>query len=604
MIRIPLRMGIDIGSTTAKVAILGPNNDLRFSAYRRHKAKIDETLLNILEEARKDLGDIQVSLLITGSAGMGVTEQYKLPFIQEVVASAEVVKQLYPEVRTLIDIGGEDAKMIFFGSTGIPDIRMNGSCAGGTGAFIDEMATLLNISVLELNNLAEQHTTLYPIASRCGVFAKTDVQNLLSREIPREDIAASIFHALVYQTLATLARGHTPVPQFVFSGGPLTFLPALKSAFIEVLQLTPDCVLETERSELLPAFGAALADTSDRGEFYLARLIGQLKSSNCQSRQGQRRLESLFNDASQLERWKEKRTRRTTPRVDIHQVQGSVCFLGVDSGSTTTKIVLIDDVGRVIFDYYANNKGNPIKATQIGLTQLRENFSEVDEPPRIVKTMVTGYGEDLIRTAFGFAGGMVETLAHFRGATAFDDKVSFILDIGGQDMKAIFVRDGQIQNIEINEACSSGCGSFIEAFASSMEYDVSEFSQMACVAEKPCDMGSRCTVFMNSRVKQALREAAKVEDISAGLAYSVIKNALHKVLKITDTSVLGDHIVVQGGTFLNPAVQRAMEKLLGKPVIYPDIAELMGAYGAALTGRDSYQNNGSAPSTNWEFSNV
>jgi len=597
-------MGIDIGSTTAKVAILGPNNDLRFSAYRRHKAKIDETLLNILEEARKDLGDIQVSLLITGSAGMGVTEQYKLPFIQEVVASAEVVKQLYPEVRTLIDIGGEDAKMIFFESTGIPDIRMNGSCAGGTGAFIDEMATLLNISVLELNNLAEQHTTLYPIASRCGVFAKTDVQNLLSREIPREDIAASIFHALVYQTLATLARGHTPVPQFVFSGGPLTFLPALKSAFIEVLQLTPDCVLETERSELLPAFGAALADTSDRGEFYLARLIGQLKSSNCQSRQGQRRLESLFKDASQLERWKEKRTRRTTPRVDIHQVQGSVCFLGVDSGSTTTKIVLIDDVGRVIFDYYANNKGNPIKATQIGLTQLRENFSEVDEPPRIVKTMVTGYGEDLIRTAFGFAGGMVETLAHFRGATAFDDKVSFILDIGGQDMKAIFVRDGQIQNIEINEACSSGCGSFIEAFASSMEYDVSEFSQMACVAEKPCDMGSRCTVFMNSRVKQALREAAKVEDISAGLAYSVIKNALHKVLKITDTSVLGDHIVVQGGTFLNPAVQRAMEKLLGKPVIYPDIAELMGAYGAALTGRDSYQNNGSAPSTSWEFSNV
>ncbi len=604
MTRVPLRMGIDIGSTTAKAAILGPNNDLRFSTYQRHKAKIDETLLNILEGARKVLGDIQVDILVTGSAGMGVTEQYELPFIQEVVASAEVVKQLYPEVRTLIDIGGEDAKIIFFGSNGIPDIRMNGSCAGGTGAFIDEMATLLDISVFELNNLAEQHSTIYPIASRCGVFAKTDVQNLLSREIPREDIAASVFHALVYQTLATLARGYAPAPQFIFSGGPLTFLPALKTAFLKVLQITADCVLDAENTELLPAIGAALADKSDRQGFYLTELIEQLNQSNHQSRQGQRRLDSLFKDSFELENWEENRTRKRTQRVDIHQVQGSDCFLGIDSGSTTTKLVLIDEDGRVIFDYYANNKGNSIKATQIGLSQLQGLFSEVDQPPRIVRTMVTGYGEDLIRTAFGFDGGMVETLAHFRGAKAFDADVSFILDIGGQDMKAIFVRDGQIQNIEINEACSSGCGSFIEAFASSMEYDVSEFSRMACVAENPCDMGSRCTVFMNSRVKQALREAAKVEDISAGLAYSVIKNALHKVLKITDTSILGDHIVVQGGTFLNPAVHRAMENLLGKPVLYPDIAELMGAYGASLTARDGYKNNGSASSSCWEFTNI
>ena len=604
MTRVPLRMGIDIGSTTAKVAILGPNNDLRFSAYQRHKAKIVETLLKILEDACTVLGDIQVDLLVTGSAGMGVTEQYGLPFIQEVVASAEVVKKLYPEVKTLIDIGGEDAKVIFFGTNGIPDIRMNGSCAGGTGAFIDEMATLLDISVLELNNLAEQHSTIYPMASRCGVFAKTDVQNLLSREIPREDIAASVFHALVYQTLATLTRGYAPAPQFIFSGGPLTFLPSLKTAFMKVLQLTPDCVLDAENTELLPAIGAALADKSDRQGFYLTGLIERLKRSNHKSRQGQRRLESLFKDSSELEHWEENRTRKRTPRVDIHQVQGSDCFLGVDSGSTTTKIVLIDEVGRIIFDYYANNKGNSIKATQIGLIQLRELFSKVDQPPRIVKTMVTGYGEDLIRTAFGFDRGMVETLAHFRGATAFDAEVSFILDIGGQDMKAIFVRDGHIQNIEINEACSSGCGSFLEAFASSMEYDVSEFSRMACIAENPCDMGSRCTVFMNSRVKQALREAAQVEDISAGLAYSVIKNALHKVLKITDTSVLGDHIVVQGGTFLNPAVHKAMENLLGQRVLYPDIAELMGAYGAALTARDGYMNNGSASSSCWEISNV
>jgi predicted CoA-substrate-specific enzyme activase len=602
--RVPLRMGIDIGSTTAKAAILGPNNDLRFTTYQRHKAKIDETLLNMLEGAHKVLGDIQVDILVTGSAGMGVTEQYALPFIQEVVASAEVVNQLYPEVRTLIDIGGEDAKMIFFGSNGIPDIRMNGSCAGGTGAFIDEMATLLDISVFELNNLAEQHSTIYPMASRCGVFAKTDVQNLLSREIPREDIAASVFHALVYQTLATLSRGYAPAPQFIFSGGPLTFLPALKTAFLEALQITTDCVLDAENTELLPAIGAALADKSDRQGFFLTELIERLNRSNHQSRQGQRRLDSLFKDSFELENWEENRTRKRTRRVDIHQVQGSDCFLGIDSGSTTTKLVLIDEIGRVIFDYYANNKGNSIKATQIGLTQLQSLFSELDQPPRIVRTMVTGYGEDLIRTAFGFDGGMVETLAHFRGAKAFDADVSFILDIGGQDMKAIFVRDGQIQNIEINEACSSGCGSFIEAFASSMEYDVSEFSRMACVAENPCDMGSRCTVFMNSRVKQALREAAKVEDISAGLAYSVIKNALHKVLKITDTSILGDHIVVQGGTFLNPAVHRAMENLLGKPVLYPDIAELMGAYGASLTARDSYQNNGAASSSCWEFTNI
>jgi predicted CoA-substrate-specific enzyme activase len=604
MVRVPLRMGIDIGSTTAKVAVLGPENELQFSAYQRHKAKIDKTLLNILEEARVVLGDIQVNLLVTGSAGMGVTEQYNLPFIQEVVASAEVVNQLYPEVKTLIDIGGEDAKMIFFGDNGIPDIRMNGSCAGGTGAFIDEMASLLDISALELNNLAEQHTTIYPMASRCGVFAKTDVQNLLSREVPREDVAASVFHALVYQTLATLSRGYEPVPLFVFSGGPLTFLPALKNAFMEVLQLTPDCVLDVEKSELLPAIGAALADKSERQGFHISKLIERLRQSNGRSRQGERRLDPLFKDASELERWEENRTRQTTARVDVHEIQGKDCFLGVDSGSTTTKIVLIDELGRIVFDYYANNKGNSIKATQAGLIQLRDLLSEVDQPPRIVKTMVTGYGEDLIRSAFAFDKGIVETLAHFRGATAFDPDVSFILDIGGQDMKAIFVRDGHIQNIEINEACSSGCGSFLESFAGSMEYNVSEFSEMACVAENPCDMGSRCTVFMNSRVKQALREAAKVEDISAGLAYSVIKNALHKVLKITDTSVLGDHIVVQGGTFLNPAVHKALENLLGKSVLYPDIAELMGAYGASLTARDGYKSNGASSSECWSFANI
>ncbi|MEN8173081.1 MAG: acyl-CoA dehydratase activase [Chloroflexota bacterium] len=592
-----LLMGIDIGSTTAKVAVLDKNKRLVFSAYRRHKAEIVEVLLSILEEALQSLGNVQLDLLVTGSAGMGVSEKYNFPFIQEVVASAEVVKQLYPEVKTLIDIGGEDAKMIFFNKTGVPDIRMNGSCAGGTGAFLDEMATLLNVSVNELNDLAEQHKKIHPIASRCGVFAKTDVQNLLSREISREDIAASIFHALVYQTLATLARGYDLTPAIIFSGGPLTFLPSLKNAFKEVLEIGSEGVLEIENSELLPAIGAALAEKADRYILDLEEIIEILKSPPPQRLAPPKRLSSLFNDRIEFSEWKETQTFQRTVRVDIEQVQGKLCFLGVDSGSTTSKIVLTDQDGQLIFDYYANNKGNAIQAVQVGLTQLGELFSKVPDPPVIAKSMITGYGEDLIRTAFGFDGGMVETLAHYRGAKAFKENVSFILDIGGQDMKAIYVRDGNIQNIEINEACSSGCGSFIENFSQSMGYPVNEFADLACKAQNPCDMGSRCTVFMNSRVKQALREAATVGDISAGLAYSVIKNALHKVLKVVDTAVLGENIVVQGGTFLNPAVQKALENLIGKTVIRPDIAELMGAYGAALIAQDLHNSNGSHPSS-------
>lgn len=604
MKRTPFRMGIDVGSTTAKVAILDGDNGLVFSAYQRHKAKIDRVLLSILEEARQKTGDIEIDLLVTGSAGMGLSEKFGLPFIQEVVASAEVVKQLYPGVKTLIDIGGEDAKMIFFTDDGVPEIRMNGSCAGGTGAFIDEMATLLNISVQDLNALAEKYKTIHPMASRCGVFAKTDVQNLLSRDIAREDIAASIFHALVYQTLATLARGYDPLPAFIFSGGPLTFLPALRNAFMQVLELRQVDIFEAKHTELLPAIGAAIAKGADNRVLSLTQLTNVLSKPNDQTQIIGNRLDSLFSDSIELESWAAERKKQHTPRVDVHQIQGEDCYLGVDSGSTTSKVVLIDEKGRVVFDYYASNNGNAIKTIQRGLSELRDLFASVEQPPKIIRSMVTGYAEDLIRTAFGLDGGMVETLAHFQGAKAFNPEVSFILDIGGQDMKAIFVDSGHIQNIEINEACSSGCGSFIETFARSMGYGVSEFAQMACTAQKPCDMGSRCTVFMNSRVKQALREAADVEDISAGLAYAVIKNALHKVLKITDSEILGDHIVVQGGTFLNPAVQKALENLIGKPVICPDIAELMGAYGAALTARDIHKNNGSAPDEYYRLDNL
>ena len=550
-----LNMGIDIGSTTAKVAILDQNKQLLFSAYRRHNAETLSTLQNILQEALETHGDVSVNLLVTGSAGMGICEKFDLPFIQEVVASAEVVSQLYPKVKTLIDIGGEDAKMIFFKNEGRPDIRMNGSCAGGTGAFIDEMATLLNVPVSELDHLAGEHNMIYPMASRCGVFAKTDLQNLLSRDISKEDIAASVFHAVVLQTLATLSRGYDPNPLILFSGGPLTFLPALRNAFMEVLKVVPNDVLEVENAQLLPAIGAALANSSEKQTYKITALVERLKSLQNKAVTIQNRLPALFDDETEFHNWESARSQQKIELVDVTQLNGHDLFLGVDSGSTTTKLVLIDSEGRVIFKHYANNRGNAIKAVQDGLFELRELFGSNNKTPRIAKSVVTGYGEDLIQAAYGFDDGMVETLAHFRAAKAFDEQVSFILDIGGQDMKAIFVKDGFIQNIEINEACSSGCGSFIESFARSMGYNVADFAQKACAAEAPCDLGTRCTVFMNSRVKQALREGAVISDISAGLAYSVIKNALHKVLKVTNTDLLGDHIVVQGGTFRNPAVQ-------------------------------------------------
>ena len=589
------RMGIDIGSTTAKVVVLNPNTDLLFTGYQRHNAEPLLSLQGLLKAAVQTLGTIDVELLVTGSAGMGISEKFNLPFIQEVVASAEVVSQFYPDVKTLIDIGGEDAKMIFFQDKGRPDIRMNGSCAGGTGAFIDEMATLLNVQVSELNDLAIHHKMIYPLASRCGVFAKTDLQNLLSRDVSKGDIAASVFHAVVLQTLATLSRGYNPNPLILFSGGPLTFLPALKMAFTRVLQVKPCDVLKVENGELLTAIGAALASGSTRQQYNLTELINRLSIHHGHDQPGQNRLPPLFKDSSEFQAWTSASTDGEIKRRDIAELGGDRLFMGVDTGSTTTKIIIIDIQGRVVFDYYANNQGNPIQAVLTGLREIHRQFTAHGIHPTIVRSVATGYGEDLIRAAFGIDDGMVETLAHFRAASAFTENVSFILDIGGQDMKAIFVKEGFIQNIEINEACSSGCGSFIESFARSMGHTVEDFAQGACRAQAPCDLGTRCTVFMNSRVKQALREGAEINDISAGLAYSVIKNALHKVLKVTNTAELGEHIVVQGGTFLNPAVHRAMEQLLNQHVTCPDMAELMGAYGAALTARDSYNHRGENP---------
>ncbi len=586
------QMGIDIGSTTEKVVVIDPAGELAFSIYRRHNAETLITLNLILTEAQQRLGNVAVNLLVTGSAGMGIAEKFNLPFIQEVVASAEVVRQRYPDVRTLIDIGGEDAKIIFFDEAYRPDIRMNGSCAGGTGAFIDEMANLLNVPVAELDNLASRYTTIYPMASRCGVFAKTDLQNLLSRQVAKEDIAASVFHAVVLQTLATLSRGRDPQPAILFSGGPLTFIPSLKKAFLEVLNMQADQVATPQNPELITAYGAALAVSSHNSSWRLQDLIDILHTRQNEIQPLQNRAKPLFESTEQYQAWEVGRKKHRIEQVGIEGGENCDYFLGIDSGSTTTKIVLIDATGRIAYDFYANNGGNPIKSVQKGLQDIRQLFESHGFLPRIQRSVVTGYGEDLIRAAFGIDDGMVETLAHFRAAKAFDENVSFILDIGGQDMKAIFIKDGHIQNIEINEACSSGCGSFIESFSNVMGYNVADFAQMACSAQAPCNLGTRCTVFMNSRVKQALREGAEINDISAGLATSVIKNALHKVLKITNPDVLGDHIVVQGGTFRNPAIQKALEQLLGKKVICPDIAELMGAYGAALTARDAFNHNG------------
>ena len=581
------RLGIDIGSTTTKLVILDPSGEKVYSAYRRHNTETLASLKSMLSEAQAALGEVEVHTLLTGSAGLGLCEKFHLPFVQEVIASAEVIHELYPQVNTLMDIGGEDAKLIFFDG-GQPDIRMNGACAGGTGAFIDQMATLLNVPISELDALAARHSSIYPIASRCGVFAKTDVQNLLSRDTAREDIAASIFNAVVFQTLATLARGHPVNPVVLFAGGPLTFLPQLKQAFVKTLELSPGDWLEVEHAELLSAYGAALVAGREAGGagFELSELIALLENfSSAGFKEG--RLGPLFSSPDEFREWELERQQYRVASANAWEVTGE-CFLGIDSGSTTTKIVLVDERGRLFFDHYQGNDGNPIGAVQVGLEKLRRLLNELPNPPKIARSAVTGYGEDLVRAAFGCDQGIVETLAHFRAARSFDPQVSFILDIGGQDMKAIFVRDGHVQRIEINEACSSGCGTFIETFARSLGQDVATFALLACESEAPCDLGTRCTVFMNSSVKQSLREGARVGDISAGLAYSVIKNALHKVLKITDISVLGKHIVVQGGAFRNPAIHKALEQVLGAAVVCPDKAELMGALGAALEARAAH----------------
>ena len=537
----------------------------------------------MLGELLQEQGDVEACACITGSVGMGMSERHSIPFIQEVVAATKAIQQDYPQVASMIDIGGEDAKIVFFEHGEAADLRMNGNCAGGTGAFIDQMAVILGTDVDELNRLALKAGRIYPIASRCGVFCKTDIQNLVARNVSREDIAASIFHAVAVQTVMTLAHGWDIKAPVLFCGGPLTFIPALRKAFAEYLHLREDEMVLPANGTLLPATGAALSRGEENETFKLSALIARLSEASAAA-DHPCGLKPVFSSAGDYAVWEKRISSHRIGRASLREGVQDV-FLGIDSGSTTTKIVVIDSDGNLLFTYYKPNGGHAIETVANGLALLKDRCREQGAVLNIKGSCSTGYGEDLIKAAFQLDAGIVETIAHYVAAHYLDRDVSFILDIGGQDMKAIFVDNGIINRIEINEACSSGCGSFIETFANTLGYTARDFASAACRSARPCDLGSRCTVFMNSKVKQVLREGATVDDIAAGLAYSVVKNCLYRVLKLKDVSELGRHIVVQGGTMRNDAVVRALELLTGAEVIRCDIPELMGAFGCALYAR-------------------
>lgn len=580
-----LRLGLDIGSTTTKLVAIDDDGKVCFSRYRRHNAQMGEVVLTFLSELLEEAGNKVVSLRMTGSVGMGFTERYHLPFVQEVVAATKAVQHGYSRTNTMIDIGGEDAKIVFFKNGEAQDLRMNGNCAGGTGAFIDQMAIILGVTTDELNELALHATQVYPIASRCGVFCKTDIQNLIAKNASRENIAASIFHAVAVQTITTLAHGYDVQTPILFCGGPLTFIPALRNAFKNYLALDEPDILLPENGELMPAYGTALAEVENERFEHLSDLIVRLQSTATATSPKSSALPPIFGDAASHRQWNKRIAKNRLAKAELTPGEHDA-FIGIDSGSTTTKIVVINEHQELLYTYYKNNGGKPVETVAEGLRILQQQCEEHRTTLRFSGSCSTGYGEELIKAAFNLHSGIIETIAHYKAAYYLDSKVSFILDIGGQDMKAIFVTNGIIDRIEINEACSSGCGSFIETFAKSLGYSAPAFAHEACQSLHPADLGTRCTVFMNSKVKQVLREGATVPDISAGLAYSVVKNCLYKVLKLKDVSVLGKHIIVQGGTMRNDAIVRALELLTGSEVSRCDCPELMGALGCALYARE------------------
>ena len=574
-------LGIDIGSTTVKIAILDENNDVAFSDYERHYANIQETLSDLLGRAIYKLGPIHASPVITGSGGLTLAKHLGVPFVQEVIAVSTALQDYAPQTDVAIELGGEDAKIIYF-EGGNVEQRMNGVCAGGTGSFIDQMASLLQTDASGLNEYAKNYKSLYSIAARCGVFAKSDIQPLINDGASKEDLAASIFQAVVNQTISGLACGKPIRGHVAFLGGPLHFLSELKEAFVRTLKLDNEHTIAPGHSHLFAAIGSALNSKKDLDvslQQMQQRLEGKIKMDF-----EVERMEPLFTSEADYHAFEERHAKHQVPVKDLESYRGKA-FLGIDAGSTTTKAALVGEDGTLLYSFYHNNEGDPLGTT---ITAIKDIYSKLPEGVEIVHSCSTGYGEALIKSALLLDKGEVETVSHYYAASFFEPDVDCILDIGGQDMKCIKIKNQTVDSVQLNEACSSGCGSFIETFAKSLNYSVEDFAHEALFARNPIDLGTRCTVFMNSKVKQAQKEGAEVADISAGLAYSVIKNALFKVIKVSDASELGNHIVVQGGTFYNNAVLRSFEKIANCEAIRPDIAGIMGAFGAALIARERY----------------
>lgn len=569
-----ISLGIDVGSTTVKIVLI-KDGKLLYSCYERHMSEVRKKTIELVGRVKELIGGEKIHICISGSAGLGLAKSAGIPFVQEVFATGETVKHLAPDTNVVIELGGEDAKVIFF--SGVTDERMNGTCAGGTGAFIDQMASLLNVDNETMDKLSLESKKIYSIASRCGVFAKSDIQPLINQGAKKEDIAASIYQAVVNQTVSGLVQGYEISGKVMFLGGPLYYCKGLRKRFVETLGLSCENAVFPEYALVSVALGCAVFASANT-ELYdfddiLKRLENAVNSDNVSGR-----IEPLFKNDGEYEEFLKRHSRADVGKCDISTYTGDA-YLGIDCGSTTTKLVLLNDRDEILYSYYNSNKGNP---TEIIRRRLLEIYDLCGDRVRIVSQTVTGYGEELIKHAFGVNNGIVETMAHFYAARHFEPQVDFILDIGGQDIKCFKIHNNAIDNIMLNEACSSGCGSFIETFAKIAGYSVEDFAKLAISAKHPVDLGSRCTVFMNSSVKQAQKDGADVSDISAGLSVSVVKNAIYKVIRASKASELGKKIVVQGGTFLNDAILRSFEKEIGHDVVRPAIAGLMGAYGAAL----------------------
>ena len=582
-------LGIDIGSTTNKFVLLKDGKTV-YEKYERHFSQVRVKTLEMLEEVAAITGEEMLSVALSGSAGLGIAQDANLPFIQEVFATGELVKRLDPDASCVIELGGEDAKIIFF--DGGTDERMNGSCAGGTGAFIDQMATLLDVDAEELDRLSLGYKRIYPIASRCGVFAKTDIQPLLNQGAAKEDIARSIYQSVVNQTIAGLARGKKIKGRVLFLGGPLSFCKGLRECFKETLKLSDEDAVFPSYSKYSVALGAAFYASKSAPSYTVEALRNQIAEAKHEKTMDT--MPQLFADAQAYAAFENRHAQASVPKRDIAGYSGKA-YLGIDCGSTTTKLVLISEDKSILYTYYASNLGNPVAVIT---EQLGVIYNLCADRIEICGCACTGYGEELIKNAFGADAGIVETIAHYTAAKHFKPNVDFILDIGGQDIKCFKIKNGAIDSIMLNEACSSGCGSFLQTFAGALGYEMNDFAKMAVKADMPVDLGSRCTVFMNSSVKQAQKDGASIGNISAGLSISVVKNALYKVIRCANTDSLGKNIVVQGGTFLNNSVLRAFEQEIGRDVIRPHISGLMGAYGAALYGMNKCNKNGTSKIAN------